>query len=193
VVRHGQTQRAGFFGSSEVALTDLGRQQLWEAAGDRRWEVIFTSPRRRCAEFAEALADRLGIRSCTDARLAEMHFGDWEGRTAEELMASDAEALTRFWQNPVQHPPPGAESLGQLRARVFSFWSELATYDLDLPLVLTHGGPIRILLAEQRGVTLDRLLEMEVAHAVRHQIPLNVALNGIPPPASDGNGSCGRC
>lgn len=194
VMRHGQTERAGFFGSTEIGLTEFGGRQLWQAVAGRCWDAIYTSPLRRCAAFAEALAAGLAVGIHPDPRLSEMHFGAWEGRSAEALMACDADHLARFWQNPLAHPPAGAESLTRLRARVLSFWRDLAARkDVAAPLVLTHGGPIRILLAERDGVALDRLMEIEVPHAVLYRIPLNIGADVVDGDALGGELPCGRC
>jgi alpha-ribazole phosphatase len=194
LMRHGQTEVSGFFGSTETALTDLGRAQLWQAVADRRWDSIFTSPLRRCADFAEALAAHLGVVSCADPRLAEMHFGAWEGHTAEQLMSTDAERLGRFWQNPVRYPPPGAEPLAALGTRVLSFWRDLIRRDdIVQPLVLTHGGPIRILLAQQRGVSLDQLLRIDVPHATCYTLPLTMSADEIPCGGASSDPPCGHC
>lgn len=143
------------------------------------WHAILSSPLSRCADFARALSQYLAIPLQLDARLAEMDFGDWEGRTAADLMALDAESLGRFWADPLAHPPPGGESLQTFQDRVLSFWrGVLGQPPPDQPpaqdqgrdtrqriLVITHGGVIRVILCEVLGWPLARLLELDVGHA----------------------------
>ena len=43
---------------------------------------------------------RLALPFEVDVRLMEIGFGEWEGRTAEELLATDPERLTRFGTTP---------------------------------------------------------------------------------------------
>lgn len=50
-------------------------------------------PLARCAAFARELGGALGIPVQEDARLMELGFGAWEGKTAEELRAADPECL----------------------------------------------------------------------------------------------------
>jgi len=143
------------------------------------WHAILSSPLSRCADFARALSQHLAIPLQLDARLAEMDFGGWEGRTAADLMALDAEGLGRFWADPLAHPPPGGESLQTFQDRVLSFWrGVLGQPPPDQPpaqdqgrdtrqriLVITHGGVIRVILCEVLGWPLARLLELDVGHA----------------------------
>ena len=137
-----------------------------DGEGVREWDGIVTSPLTRCADFARALSERQGIPLRMDPRLAELDFGDWEGRTAAELMATDAEALGRFWADPVAHPPPGGEPLLAFQARVLAAWEELVRQDRgDRTLVISHGGVIRVILCQVLGYPLRRLLELDVGHA----------------------------
>jgi alpha-ribazole phosphatase len=167
LLRHGMTTGHGrYCGSTDVALTQEGWRQMWAAVEGRRWDRIVSSPLRRCREFAAALADRQGLKVSNDARLREVHFGDWEGLSAAELMASDPEALRLFWKDPGQHAPPGAERLDDMYTRVLSFWHESSIQMTDKRvLAVTHGGPMRILRAELVALRRGRLLEIDVPYA----------------------------
>lgn len=167
LLRHGATIGGDRYnGSTDVTLSEAGWQQFADAVNGRHWDRIITSPLRRCADFACRLAHERDIPCGRDTRLREMHFGDWEGRNAEELMRMDAEALGRFWEDPAAHPPPAAESLAQVRARMLSLCREIAAAPADERILLvTHGGPIRIALAECRGIPLRQLLTIAVPHA----------------------------
>ena len=166
-LRHGVTTAGNrYCGSSDVALSEEGLAQMWEAVNGRRWQRIVSSPLQRCAVFARLLAQRLEVSCLEDSRLREMHFGEWEGYSAAELMERTPEVLGAFWNDPLAHPPPGAESLPALRARVLTLWHELKAEAGDEGILLvTHGGPIRILLAEQSSRPLSHLMEIEVGYA----------------------------
>jgi alpha-ribazole phosphatase len=179
VLRHGATAVAGYCGSTDVALTEAGTGQMWNAVHDRRWHRILTSPLQRCAGFAEALAARLDIPFSSEPRLREMHFGRWENRTAEQLMRGEAEALRRFWSDPFGHPPPDAEPLGEVCRRVLDLVRELAVIAAAEHLLLvTHGGPIRILLAAATTRPRSELLQIEVPHAALFQLRARVGQGG---------------
>lgn len=126
LLRHGETEGgARFRGSTDDPLSLAGWEQMRIAVGKEPWQRIVASPLKRCAEFADGLAARLGIPLEIDDRLREMHFGGWEGKTAAELMESDGEALTRFWRDPASYTPPGAEPLRDFQVRVLAAWSDL--------------------------------------------------------------------
>lgn len=168
LLRHGATTAPGSYcGSTDVALSAAGLQQMRDATQGRHWDRILSSPLQRCAVFAAALAAERGIPCGFDPRLRELHFGDWEGLTAAELQQRNPEALGRFWQDPERYPPPGAETLAALRERVLDCCGELLRHRAadERILIVSHGGPIRILLAARDGLPLRRALEIEVPHA----------------------------
>ncbi len=110
LIRHGEPVGGKRYrGQIDDPLSEKGWQQMWVAVGEHHpWDVIVTSTLSRCRDFAEALGERHGIPVETDARLMEIGFGEWEGRTAAELLAEDPQRLQRFWSDPLNHTPPGA-------------------------------------------------------------------------------------
>lgn len=169
LLRHGITTASGcYHGSTDIALSEVGLQQMRDATKGECWDLIYTSPLQRCATFAEKFAQQLGVECRTDTRLRELHFGDWEGRSIADLQQRDAEALGRFWNDPERYAPPAAEPLSALRERVLACCGEIACEARgQRVLIVTHGGPIRILLAQQRGLSLRESLAIEVPHAGR--------------------------
>jgi alpha-ribazole phosphatase len=166
LLRHGETEGgARHWGGTDVALSARGWQQMRAAVAGRSWDLIVSSPLRRCAAFAETLARDLGVRCRCDADLREMSFGEWEGRSAAELMQTDAERLRLFWADPGVHIPPGGESLAQLHSRVMAAWQRIVRTPQDgRVLIVTHSGPIRLLRAAQSSVPLSALLSIDVPH-----------------------------
>jgi alpha-ribazole phosphatase len=167
VLRHGEPEGgARYWGEMDVALSAKGWEQMRAAVAGRTWDVIVSSPLKRCAAFAETLAAELGVRCRTDSDLREMSFGTWQGHSAAELMQTDAERLQQFWADPGTHTPPGGEPLAALRARVMDAWPRIVTAGSgERILVVTHSGPIRLLRAAQLGTPLSALLSIEVPHA----------------------------
>jgi len=103
LLRHGETKGGTCFrGSTNDSLTTLGWTQLRYATDkhidkyETAWDRIITSPLCRCADFAQSLGEKYAIPVTCDKRLQEMHFGEWEGHTVDELMKTDADALSRF-------------------------------------------------------------------------------------------------
>jgi broad specificity phosphatase PhoE len=176
LLRHGEAEGgARYRGVTDDALTATGREQMWAAVGDQcRWDSIVSSPLVRCADFANALAQHHALPLRLDTRLREMDFGAWDGRTADDILRTDAAALTRFWEDPWTQGPPGGEPLSQMRTRVLGAWQDIVNEHRST-LVITHGGPIRIILCQTRGQPFDRLLDIEVPLASLRRVLVPVA------------------
>ena len=170
LLRHGETESGGGLrGSLDDALTATGWAQLRSAMqGAGPWDRIISSPLQRCARFAEELAAAHALPLTLEADLQELHFGAWEGRSAAELMDTDADALGRFWADPYSFTPPEGEPLLQFEARIHAALQRLQRdYPGERLLIVTHGGVMRLLLAQARGLPRQDLLQVSVAHAER--------------------------
>jgi alpha-ribazole phosphatase len=173
LLRHGETERGGGLrGSLDDALTAAGWAQLRAAVVDAGpWDRLISSPLQRCARFAEELAAQRGLPLSLEPDLQELHFGAWEGRSSAELMASDAEALGRFWADPYAFTPPAGEPLVDFEARVLAALRRLhGRYAGERLLLVTHGGVMRLLLARARGLPRAGLLQVNVSHAQRSRL-----------------------
>lgn len=169
-LRHGETERGGGFrGWLDDALTDTGWEQM-RAAVEKGgpWQRIVSSPLQRCARFGEALAAEHGLPLHLEPDLRELHFGAWEGRSAIELMDTDADGLGAFWADPYGFTPPNGEHVTDFATRVSDAVRRLQRrHDGERVLLITHGGVMKLLLAEARGLPREHLLQVEVPHAAR--------------------------
>ncbi|MCF6257818.1 MAG: alpha-ribazole phosphatase family protein [Gammaproteobacteria bacterium] len=178
LLRHGETVGGSRFrGSIDDALTENGWSQMDAAIAQemknhsQTWHRIISSPLQRCADFAHKLGQKHSLPVSLDSRFKEMHFGRWEGRTAAELMSIDEDALTQFWNDPVQNTPPEAEPLLEFAQRVLSAWTDLLRdYQGERILLVTHGGVMRVLLCHVQQRPIKQLLEIEVKHAALKQL-----------------------
>ena len=89
----------------------------------------------------------------TDARLLELDFGTWEGMRWNDVPRA---ALDLWAADPLAFAPPGGESGAELVARATAFFDEIRTADAPLA-VISHAGPLRVLLALARGEPIDLL------------------------------------
>lgn len=173
LLRHGEVEGGSRFrGHTDDPLTPAGLAQMYAALADSdRWDRVISSPLIRCEEFASAFARQGSLPLTFDTRLKEIHFGQWEGRSAAELMAEDPEALARFWRDPNAYLPPGGESLAHFQARVLDAWYDiLSAYADQHILIVTHGGVIRVLLCHVFQVSVSRWHEFEVTHGQLHAV-----------------------
>jgi len=167
LLRHGEVEGGTRFrGSTDDPLTSIGLQQMRDATkGECCWGQVVTSPLQRCTAFADDYAVQHQIPITREERIAELHFGAWEGCTPTELMVTQSVALKRFWKNPLENTPPDAELLTDFISRVHNAWHDMmCKYAGQRVLIVAHGGVIRVLLCYIQNQPIDRLLEIEVKH-----------------------------
>ena len=115
---------------------------------------VFCSPLRRC----RVLAARLHPQPVIDDRLAEMDFGDWEGRRWDEIPRAELDA----WAADIAgYAPPGGESPQALQRRALDF---VASLTVPEAVIVTHAGVIRTLLAHWQGLPLERWTALNFAY-----------------------------
>ena len=109
------------------------------------------SPLQRCA----SLAQTLGANAHLDTRLAEMHFGEWEGRAWDSI----DRALINAWADDLEHARPhGGESLAQFARRVIAWFDETCA-DRSAVHVIAHAGVVRVLAAHLLGISREKALQ----------------------------------
>lgn len=180
LLRHGETELGGGLrGSLDDALTENGWAQMRAAVVEGGpWDRIVSSPLQRCARFAAELGERLNLSVHLDKDLQELHFGAWEGQSAAALMETDAEALGLFWADPYGFTPPQGEPVSEFSTRVLAAVSRLhAAYSGERILLVSHGGVMRLLLTQARGLPREQLLNVEVGHGAL--FALTVAADGM--------------
>jgi alpha-ribazole phosphatase len=167
LLRHGETELGGGLrGSLDDALTNKGWQQMREAVLEQGpWDRLVSSPLQRCARFAHELGGQLGLPVSLENDLQELHFGAWEGQSAAQLMKTDEQALGLFWADPYSFTPPEGEPVAVFSARVLAAVARLQlAYTSERVLLISHGGVMRLLLAQARGLPREQLLNVEVGH-----------------------------
>lgn len=175
LLRHGETELGGGLrGSLDDALTERGWAQMRtavEQAGP--WDVLVSSPLQRCARFADEMGARLGLPVHLEAGVRELHFGDWEGLSAAQIMQAQADALGRFWADPYAYTPPAGEPVLAFAERVHAAIARLRhAHAGQRVLLVTHGGVMRLLLAQARGLPREQLLQVEVGHGALVRLAL---------------------
>src|SRR5215211_5037172 len=159
-LRHGETDwnaEGRLQGQRDIALNALGRRQAVRcgqilrdlfARESRKPEDLdyISSPLVRATATMELAREVLGLpvqAYGTDWRLAEMSFGEWEGRTYQELRDAERPALAARERDKWGFAPPQGESYKQLTVRVSDWY---ATLRRDT-VASAHGGVARALMA----------------------------------------------
>ena len=168
LMRHGEPVGGRKFrGQMDDPLSEKGWAQMRDAAGNHcPWQAVISSSLARCTDFARELAERHQLPLEIDARLIELGFGAWEGRTPDELTAADPDTLNRFRSDPVVHAPPGAEPLTAFHDRIISAWDSLLEHHGGKHvLVVAHAGVIRMIVAHVLNMPLQHLFRLQVPNA----------------------------
>jgi len=175
-LRHGEPRGGSRYRGHGIddPLSERGWAQMWRAvAGRGGWTAIVSSPMARCVEFANALGERSQLPVQIDARWREVGFGDWEGRTRDELVRERGAEVEAFYRDPVHNRPAGAEPLEQFVVRVRAAYDSLLEgHAGGHVLVICHAGVIRAALAYALDAPVATMYRMHVDNAgmsrVRH-------------------------
>lgn len=100
----------------------------------------YSSPLQRCRLFAEALHASPAF----DARLQEIHFGDWEMQAWDAI---NRELLDEWAAAGADFAPPGGESVAALFMRVAEFIRETRANGEQEIVLVTHAGVMKVCCA----------------------------------------------
>jgi broad specificity phosphatase PhoE len=175
-LRHGETEwnaEGRLCGHTDVPLSDVGRRQARLLAQRLKpivVEVLYSSPLVRALETAGVVGQALGREPVTDARLMELSYGAWEGRTLAEIQRATPDVYRDWVTDPARFAPPGGESGEQLIERVKPFLAEVAErHQSGNVVVVGHRTLCRLIACHIMGVPLAEY---------RQRIPMdNAALN----------------
>jgi probable phosphoglycerate mutase len=168
LVRHGETSwnRAGRIqGWAPTRLTDRGRQQasrLGQALAtaydiDRLVSSDLSRTRETTAQIRQAGVDAAPV---FDGSWRERHMGIYQGFTRAQLHDRFPSFAIENGAVALEETPEGGETFGELYDRVRTGWSRLcADAGDETVVVVTHGGPITVVLATLKGQDLLTAVE----------------------------------
>ncbi len=166
LVRHGVTDwnlQGRWQGWTDTALSDTGRLQakrLEPRLAGRHFDAVFSSDLQRASDTARLA----GLTPTPDARLREVHFGDFEGG-----LSSDNRQHPEFdaWlAAPATTRTPNGESYGDLQARALEWLAQLP--ESGEVIAFAHGGTIQTLvtgLLHIEAMVAPRIWRLQVKHA----------------------------
>ena len=152
LLRHGETawsRDKRVQGRTDIGLTDAALAALAAAQLPPQCDgmQVVTSPLARCVQTAA----QLQLAAATvDTRLAEMAWGQWEGRRLVELRSEFGTAMAENEARGWDFMPTGGESPRQVWQRVQPCLAAWAT-QRQPTLAVTHRGVIRVLFAQATG------------------------------------------
>jgi alpha-ribazole phosphatase len=181
ILRHGEPVGGSKYrGQLDDPLSEKGWQQMHDAvAGRSEWQRIVSSDLCRCADFAQKLGVERDLEVELNPGFREVGFGEWEGKSAEELLMEDNHAISAFWNDPVRNTPPGGESLPDFQQRVITTWLEMLNrYAGEHLLLVGHAGMMRILLLHVLDLPLESFYRFDPRNAAIVRIRIDSGRHG---------------
>lgn len=170
LIRHGETKWnkiKKYQGHMDIELNDWGRQQAEEAAKELvnlDIDYFVSSDLIRAKETAEIIASFHDNRVLEYIELREMNFGDWEGKSFQEIQNENSLDFQKWLKDPVKYSPPSGESLVEFQERVLLGFNKILEKDNKRNVIITHGGVIMVYLATILEMSLINYRKFEVAN-----------------------------
>jgi broad specificity phosphatase PhoE len=182
LVRHGVTawnQAGRYQGHQDIPLGELGRLQATRVAArlaSESIDVCLTSDLGRARDTAAAILAGRSLTPTETPALRELGFGAWEGLGSTQIAPKFPAEWDAWIRDPVTAAPPEGETLQELLDRLLVPLAEVVALPTrqgephdwfayraaggaeeshaGTVLVVSHGGPIRILIAHLLGLPL---------------------------------------
>jgi ribonuclease H / adenosylcobalamin/alpha-ribazole phosphatase len=168
-VRHGETiltpqRKFSGTGSLDPELMQEGLDQadlVAEECAKLGAEILIASPLNRTRQTAEAISRTTGLEIIFDKAWYELSFGDWDGRSIEEVREQEPDQY-QSWINSSSYAPPGGESYDEASIRIEEALEKLvAEYPGKKIIVVTHNGVIKTAAKIAVGGPNDAVFHMD--------------------------------
>lgn len=146
-----------------VELDGPGCEEMARCADalDPRPVLIQSSPQRRCMQSACILAAHFGLAIEIVPALDELDYGEWTGRSFEEL--GDDPDWRRWNAQRGSSRPPGGEGMGSLQRRVVAHLEQMrGDAATGTVVAVSHAEPIRAAILHYSGMALDDFLSVTI-------------------------------
>jgi broad specificity phosphatase PhoE len=164
LIRHGETDwnvDGRWQGQADVPLNARGQaqaRQIAESLRGLKLDAIYSSDLRRAVDTAQPLARIHHLPVRLDARLREIHQGEWQGLLVTEIETRYAGLFHERRVNPIDVAPPGGETVEQVRARVVDVLSEIArNHPGESVAVVSHGFILAVAIVVFEGHAIDEV------------------------------------
>jgi alpha-ribazole phosphatase len=161
LLRHGQTQenrKGTYYGNLDVSLNSIGINQgnkAKEFFNDIKFDIVYVSNKKRTLEMAKLALGLKEIEVINDSRINETNFGDFEGKTYEEIKKLYPKECMCWQDNWKEFVPPNGESYIQLCERVKSFMEHIKNLEKENILISAHSGVIRAIYCYVMNENMD--------------------------------------
>ncbi len=178
-IRHGNTFEANetprYVGAgTDLPLTATGETQAQMAAQHLSEEYgsiaeIIAGPLQRTRRTADIIAKKLQLDFHTDDRLREIHFGNWEGLTTDEVREKFGDAVLEKWEQQSEWPShmDWAPSYTELEHSMTNFLSEQhqkIKAEAASCLAVTSNGVLRTVYRLVTGQVAGAAAKVKTGH-----------------------------
>lgn len=169
LIRHAETDLKGTFcGQIDPPLNEAGRAQRADLLSRLRGlplSLVISSDLRRAQETALPIAEQAAAPCQLRPNLREIHFGEWEGLTWQQIEERDPAFAKKWLAQFPRLPAPGGESFISFQLRIHNELDHVRVLaPTGLLAVVTHGGVIRELL-RTTGLPDEDVWRTELAYA----------------------------
>lgn len=152
LIRHGITQGnldGKYIGQTNLSLCPEGKRQIESYCADEVYpevQKVYSSPLARCLETAEIIYPDNKLMIIDE--LSEMNFGDFEGKTRQQLQ--DLREYADWLKGGADSSPPNGEKYGDFMLRCIegldAVFTDMMNSDITNASIITHAGVITNLL-----------------------------------------------
>lgn len=162
-LRHGETTASltgSYCGRLDIELTPSGHEMAEDFAKayqDLPWTAVYCSPLKRTLATAKPLCDSLGLDIHLRDGLKEIYYGQWEGKSPEEVNQEYHDDYVRWLADPGWNAPTDGEKGIDISRRSSEVLEEIEnTYNSGNILIVSHKATIRIILCYLLGIDVGR-------------------------------------
>ncbi|MEA5510767.1 histidine phosphatase family protein [Crocosphaera sp. UHCC 0190] len=183
-LRHGETtasQTGTYCGRLDIELTEAGEKMAEDFARfyqNIEWKGVYCSPLQRAIKTAKPLCDQLGMQMQLRPGLKEIYYGEWEGKTPDQVNREFHDDYVRWLADPGWNSPNGGEKGIDIARRSSEVLEEIeCTHKSGHVLVVSHKATIRIMLCSLLGIDIGRYRD-RIAMSVARVSIVEIAENG---------------
>ena len=161
LVRHGQSVgnlKNLWYGSSDLPLTDLGREQARQAGEKLRnaaFAACYVSPLSRAHETAKLVMEGRPEPMHIVPDLREQHMGLFEPKSVPQIQAEDPDFYQALMADWVHITPPEGEPFDTgLAPRVAKVLDDIVAKGEDC-LIVAHNGPLVFAISYLLGLPIE--------------------------------------
>lgn len=177
LIRHGQTDwnlNSVCQGQQDIPLNEAGLAESRALAAHlaaTQIDVMVASDLERARQTAEVVNQHHNLPIQYDARLREMHFGEWEGQPFEALKKAYPHYLSYWLFDPVD--PPGGEHISQFARRVYALYDDIIEQHAGLRIALIgHGGALKLIICRALGMPVEARWQLRMGNTAVAEIDI---------------------